>query len=197
MLRAAGNCPSSPCGFGRPAFVFCFLESINTIIIIIKLSIWVDVVFYYCIQRWVIGAISYGPVLFAPKEQVLTSHWKEYQWYFASACHRRSFVTSCMLCMFVLYILYVHSSLSSVLRYDWETWYRYRPIIHHPSVWIRSAAANVFPKTEEYASTQRWRLGSRNINASFCSGVKSVLRAAGKAEAGAGDLPTRSPVKEN
>lgn len=60
---------------------------------------------------------------------------------------------------------------------------------------MRRATADVFPSTEEYALREPLRLGSRKINASVFSGVKSVLRKAGKTEAKAGDLPMCSSFK--
>lgn len=97
--------------------------------------------------------------------------------------------------MNILYLLYVLLTLSSIFCSDRETRCRRRQTIYHPFVWIQSAAPNVFPRIEEYASTEPCRLGSRNIDAYVCSGVKSVIRAAEKAEAGAGDFPTCPSAK--
>lgn len=97
--------------------------------------------------------------------------------------------------MIILHLLYVLLSLSFIFCSDRETRCRRRQTIHHPFVWIHSAAANVFPRIEEYASTEPCRSGSRNIDAYVCSGVKSVIRVAEKAEAGAGDLPTCPSAK--
>lgn len=159
-----------------------------------KSSILVDVVFYYFLQRPVIGAKAYTTILFCTPTTG-DDHRLEERTIFRLSLSSHFFVTSCMVSMIILYLLYVLFTLSSIFCSDRETRWPRRQTIHQPFVWIQSAAANVFPRIEEYALTEPFHLGSRNIDAYVCPGVKSVIRAAEKAEAGAGDLRTCPSTK--